>query len=352
MHRLGYPSALQRLAGGLGASGVLAACLSSQDIDLGRNVDASSLVAVDAATFSDDGGGSLPSASITPAKKTICSGECVSLTAQASGGSGPYTFFWDQGLGEGPGPKSVCPAASTTYAVSVGSVGNEQQVTRYAVIMVVACDAGLPPPPSDSGVPPPPPDAGGGPPDAGASLCIMNPSFEGSPMIGISGPPGFQATAAPPQWQVCLGDPDVDPNPMVSTVPASDGNTYVGLEVRSLGFSNSDESVGDTLCAPLVAGAHYAFCIDLGIASTALPNVPGTLPPVLQIWGGKAPCKEDELLWASPQITNKDSWMKFCGSFVPSQALSNLVLIPAAGGTMLGPGQGSYVIVDHIVPGP
>lgn len=336
------------IAAGLGA------CLSSENIDLGRNLDSGApglaSVGLDAASPAD-AGGALLSAAISASTGTICAGDCVDLFATASG-TGPYAYAWGQGLGEGPGPKSVCPVATTTYSVLVSSSASEQQSTASAMVAVVPCEAGTAPPHADAGAAQPPPDSGAAPPST-ASLCVMNSSFEGPTMVGTSGPPGTPQTAAPPQWQVCLGTPDVDPS--LSLQPPSDGMSYVGLAVGSGTFSNFTESLGTALCAALQPGKHYSFCVDLGTGVrgvTSLTTVPNTPPPELEIWGGRAQCSEDALLWTSPPITNTDSWAKVCGTFVPSQAYTNITIIPAQGSPPVGPGAWSYVIVDHLVAGP
>jgi hypothetical protein len=332
-------------AGGIG-------CLSGEDVDLGRNVDAGATtagLALDAAA--SDGRASLISAAITATSGTICQGACVELFATASGGTSPYTFSWGQDLGEGPGPKSVCPVASATYSVVASASSVEQESTASTMITVVACDSGLAAAPdgAESRT-----DGSGGPASA-ESICVSNPSFEGTTMIGMSGPPGsgLPSTAAPPDWDVCLGSPDIDPSE--SLLPPSDGMSYVGLAVGSGTFSAATESIGTTLCSALQVGTEYSFCLDLGIGVRGV-TLPGPAPPgpspTLQIWGGGSPCNQEELLWTSPQITNTDSWTRVCGSFVPSQALSGLSLVPALASTTLEPGSLSYVIVDHMVAGP
>jgi hypothetical protein len=331
---------------GLAMAGALGACLVNADVDLGHNVDAGAPSAeaptLDG-TVAGDAGAALLSVAISATAGTICRGSCVSLVSAATGGTGPYSYSWGQGLGEGPGPKAVCPTATEAYSVIAGSSTGEEQSTASATITVIACDAGARPTPLF--------DAGTASADGGGTMCVPNPSFEGPTMIGSNGPPGVATTAAPPQWQVCLGTPDVDP--ALSLLPASDGKSYVGLAVGFMGPSNMTEAIGATLCAPVQAGVHYSFCLDLGIGVQGLMIPQGVvLPPVLQIWGGGSPCGQDELLWSSPPITNGDSWARVCGGFVPSETRTNVVLTPAEGGAMIGAGSWSYVIVDHLVAGP
>jgi hypothetical protein len=350
MHRRAY---LRGSGVAVAIAGAVGACLSGEDVDLGRNVEAGAPalvdVGVDATIPPGDAGESLLSAAITVTMGTICSGACVDLSATASP-TGSYTYSWGQSLGEGEGPKSVCPVATATYSVVVSSASSEEQSTASATVTVVSCDSGAAPGLSD-GAPAPASDAGGT--QTPAAICVPNPSFEGPTMIGTVGAPGLPATAAPPQWQVCLGHPDVDP--AMSLLPASDGMSYVGFAVGSGMFSAVTGSVGTTLCSALEPGTDYAFCIDLGIGVrgvTPPTPVPSLSAPTLQIWGGKTPCSQDELLWTSPPITNADSWAKVCGSFVPSQALPDMSLLPALAGTTGSPGSWSYVIVDHMVAGP
>jgi hypothetical protein len=328
---------------------LLAGCGAYQTVDLGRDVDAGGSIAPRGpdAIAGDDASVPFASAAITASPGTVCRGACTTLVASATGGVGTLLYSWGQNLGDGPGPKMVCPSATTTYSVVVASTQTEEQSTASATITVVSCDGGVPPPSTD---------AGASHVTTSMALCVSNPSFEGPTMIGMSGLPGSQPTAAPPDWQVCLGNPDVDPS--VTLMPASDGHSYVGLAVGTGAFSSANEAVGTTLCAPLRAGAEYSFCIDLGVALRGLmappgvPVGPGSVPPVLEIWGGTSSCGQDALLWTSPPIANIDSWNRVCGSFVPSGALTNLTLLPAQGSTMVGAGTWSYVVVDHLGPGP
>ncbi|MFZ4784620.1 MAG: gliding motility-associated C-terminal domain-containing protein [Flavobacteriales bacterium] len=53
--------------------------------------------------------------------ETLCPGGCTNLTFQTNGCL-TYTFAWDNGLGSGAGPHSVCPLVTTTYSVLVTEV--------------------------------------------------------------------------------------------------------------------------------------------------------------------------------------------------------------------------------------
>jgi hypothetical protein len=128
----------------------------------------------------------------------------------------------------------------------------------------------------------------------------------------------------------------------------------VGLEVGDLppASTSTTEAIGAPLCAPLVGGAQYAFCIDLGIGVRGLPNAPGAVSPSLQIWGSEVACTQEDLLWTSPPITNTDTWAKVCGTFVAPRADTNIELVPSAGTATLGTMNWSYVIVDDLTTSP
>ncbi|KAA3640607.1 MAG: DUF11 domain-containing protein, partial [Bacteroidetes bacterium] len=50
--------------------------------------------------------------------ETICEGESTQITATPGGGSPPYTYTWDQGLGSGSS-HTVSPMVTTTYSVTL-----------------------------------------------------------------------------------------------------------------------------------------------------------------------------------------------------------------------------------------
>jgi hypothetical protein len=369
--------------------GSAAACLSSQDIDLGEKLDSGIGFApssdLDASLASREDGPSIGvtiSASgnwVGGATGTICGGSCVNLVASASGAPGPFEYAWGEDLGEGPGPKTVCPPPNSTTSYSVTAYNDVNGMQGASVtVAVVACDAGssapVTTPPSDSGTSPSssPSDAAGSTP-AAASLCLDNPSFNAPlpTMIGTARDASFTLPSldasftlpsadgsftaplgtTPPNWSTCSGEPNVDPS--VSLVPAAIGKTYVGLPVGSGAFSGVTASIGTTLCAPVEPGTRYSFCIDVGIGvqgALAAPPPPGAPAPVLQIFGGTTACAQSDLLWTSPPITNQDSWTEDCASFVATQAVSYLSIVPSYPSSA-GAGASSYVIVDNITPG-
>ncbi|HPH83206.1 MAG TPA: PKD domain-containing protein, partial [Flavobacteriales bacterium] len=49
----------------------------------------------------------------------VCSGACYSLQASTVGGTPPYSYSWNSGIGSGSGPHSVCPGVTSNYIVTV-----------------------------------------------------------------------------------------------------------------------------------------------------------------------------------------------------------------------------------------
>jgi hypothetical protein len=80
---------------------------------------------------------------------SLCPGQCVDLTAQATGGVTPYAYAWDQGLEGTDGTAHACPDATTTYTVTAhdGS-GMSGELTRppaqasasVTVVVEPSCD--------------------------------------------------------------------------------------------------------------------------------------------------------------------------------------------------------------------
>ncbi|MGE0569161.1 MAG: T9SS type B sorting domain-containing protein, partial [Bacteroidia bacterium] len=56
--------------------------------------------------------------------QSICPSACTTISATASGGTGPYSYTWTPNIGSGPGPFTVCPGSTTIYSVTIADVTN------------------------------------------------------------------------------------------------------------------------------------------------------------------------------------------------------------------------------------
>ncbi len=71
--------------------------------------------------------------SVTAIGNAVCSGNCLSLTANGSGGTPPYTFLWN--TGETTKDINPCPTTTTTYTVTIKDAGGSTS-TSTAVATV------------------------------------------------------------------------------------------------------------------------------------------------------------------------------------------------------------------------
>ena len=68
------------------------------------------------------------------ANQTICLGESVNLTASETGGTAPFIFTWDNGLGAGAN-QVVSPSVTTTYTVTVTDDNGCMDTDQVTVVL-------------------------------------------------------------------------------------------------------------------------------------------------------------------------------------------------------------------------
>lgn len=138
---------------------------------------------------------------------------------------------------------------------------------------------------------------------------VNNRSFEGPNRPNR--PPSF--------WYPCSPEstPDTQPSAYGVSLPASDGNTYIGLVTRALDFEPFEvrEDMETRMNLPLLPGFPYLLSVNLAHAADMGYDDNGTYVEVnrairLTVYAGTATCQRDELLWQSPVIENED-WAAF-----------------------------------------
>jgi hypothetical protein len=303
-----------RADGGQRQPGAIAAA-SPGDVTAGNSADSGAPSAPNAPTANDD---RLPTVRVT-VKSSDC-GRCFELTASAIGGLPPYQFEWEDGS-QGP-QRHACVAAGQLEVSVVAQDANALRASSS--LTVLAADGG------DAGCPVPPPTA---------KLCLMNPSFEGTPAVNVA-----QNFDCPP-WNACGPDPASNTpdigndtlSPLASALSAPkpvDGKTYLGLAFG--------EQVSQTLCEAVPGGTELSLQFDLARFELAQDDPANVF---LEIWGGvAADCSQRQLLWASPAL--KPGWTRYCAPLQPSAYMDQITLRGNADATPLP----EYVLVDNLVP--
>jgi len=146
-----------------------------------------------------------------------------------------------------------------------------------------------------------------------AQARLDNASFEGTP----------QDATTPVGWHPCaaLTTPDILPGVWGVLLPASDGDTYVGLITRGDG---SFESITQRLSQPLEKGECYQFRVDLAHSFTYAGY---SKPLKVRIWGSRRKCDMDQLLLETERI-EEDEWTTVQAQFDADKRI-NYILIEA-----------------------
>lgn len=150
------------------------------------------------------------------------------------------------------------------------------------------------------------------------TIRVKNSSFEDRPRAGEYYTPSIKS------WYDCGAvqfpretAPDIHPIDFWEVrLPASDGNTYLGMVVRD---NESWESVSQRLTTPITRDKCYKLSVDLARSNTYLSGsrsrnddvkVQYTRPAVLKVWGSNGYCGKRELLAESAPVENFN-WEKY-----------------------------------------
>jgi hypothetical protein len=255
-------------------------------------------------------------------------GRCFDVVASGTGGLPPYRFEWDDGS-QNP-QRRVCADA---IAVPVTVIVEDATSARSApdvTLLESEADAGCAPPQEPV-----------------EKLCVMNPSFEGTPSVNVGVPQTFDA----PPWSACVdaaamaagasNTPDIANDTFLQTPISApkpiDGNTYLAL--------GPGEQASQALCSILPAGTASSFQLDLTRVNLNPGGVPDVGTTFLEIWGGLVTdCSQRQLLWASPALDV--GWKRYCVKLKPLELLDQITL--RASSDMLASAT-AYLLVDNLV---
>ncbi len=277
-----------------------------------------------------------------------CAGDCATVQAVGTGGYPPYTYAWENGSTNPV--RQVCPASDTAYSVKVTDAGGSDENLRppqtagaSVTADVLAC-----------------PD--GGPGDAAAAVpstdgCVggfVNPSIDGTPQTAVGG--AWDA----PGWTQCpnglgpayLANATANPGNGVTYPAPSSGPTYAVFAVQgSSSPQGSDDGFGQTLCAPLEAGASFRLD-SRWIAGS--PEAAGSLVQ-LQILEGPTVCPgvTEALSGSSWLVPITQTWNTYCVTIDamqgPVASITFTAYVNNVDGTV-DPNATALILVDDIVP--
>ncbi|WP_177230401.1 gliding motility-associated C-terminal domain-containing protein [Chitinophaga sp. CF118] len=129
-------------------------------------------------------------------------------------------------------------------------------------------------------------------------------------MEGIAG-----TEKVPDEWLKASKTPDVLPGYFNIYMPASAGNTYVGLQSTA----TWEEGIAQLLSAELKKGKYYSISFDL--AFTAVYGELDESYGSMAIYGGNSVSDKAELLWESGRFTYT-GWKRNTAVFTPSKNYS------------------------------
>jgi len=285
------------------------------------DVDASEQITTGAA-------GALPSPSAAPDERlevqltvrAIDCGSCFDLAASPKGGVAPFTYEWDDGSNS-PNRRVCVGSIDLNVWVVVQDATGARSNAHSALLQ------------TDNGNVSP-----CGPSTHQSQMCLMNPSFEGTPALNTGG--AFDA--AP--WSACVdtsagavsNTPDVasmglDWTTVVAPAPV-DGETYLAL--------GTSEQASQELCEPLTARSTTKLRLD------AMRLDLGGAAMFLQIWGGvSSNCSQRQLLWVSPALNT--TWDTYCVTLEPREYMD---LITLRAETPMPTLAASFMVIDNLLP--
>jgi hypothetical protein len=253
--------------------------------------------------------------------KAVDCGSCFDLLASPKGGVPPFLYEWDDGSNSPS--RRVCVGSIDLNVWVIVEDGTGARSNAHSALLQ-----------TDNGDVSP-----CGPSTHAAQMCLMNPSFEGTPALNT----GTMFDAVP--WSACFDSstdtvsntPDVASNgldwtTMVAPLPV-DGDTYLAL--------GTAEQASQQICEPLTARSTTKLRLD------AMRLDLGGGDMFLQIWGGvSSSCSQRQLLWVSPALSTT-TWETHCATLEPREYMD---LITLRAETPMPTLAANFMLVDNLMP--
>lgn len=168
----------------------------------------------------------------------------------------------------------------------------------------------------------------------GQSDYFSNPSFEGES--------GKQKL--PDGWFACNAKSTPDIQPVDVTLEPTNGQTYIGLVMRSLSDPEpKNEDIVTELLKPLYRDSTYILSVDLAYAPYLRElDILYNNVPQLRIWGGNSKCVMNQVFAISKPIDHSE-WIRYCFLITPKTNTTYLSFEIFAGEL-----QSAYMVLDNL----
>ncbi len=106
------------------------------------------------------------------------------------------------------------------------------------------------------------------------------------------------------------------------------------------------------LCKVLEPGVTYSVSVDIALDAPAVDGGQSGEPPALQLRASNTACDpQADLLLRFSGVTRSCGWKTLCGTFVPQQSYSHIVLVPETSSSTSLVFSQTHVLVDRLTSG-
>jgi hypothetical protein len=149
---------------------------------------------------------------------------------------------------------------------------------------------------------------------------LRNPSFEDVPL-----PPSTPII----EWTSCVQTPDRQPGNFNITLPAFNGQSYVGLGKSDV--LHGSETTSQVFYNPINKDSVYFFAMQIANQPTTgfySPDFALTFPGFVYVQMGTQLCSKKNIIFKSFDILEYTTWKQSCGIFKPDSNFTVITLTP------------------------